>query len=97
MGDSWLPSDGSILSPRKNVENLPSIESKFLTRHEDKLEELYQFYKSDGNISRDGFLFSLTGWKYCTETESVICEADARSVPIGRFIGVGFIEGASEQ
>jgi len=70
----------------KNVENLPSIESKFLSRHGDKLEELYQFHNSDGNISRNGFLFSLTGWKYCHETESLICEADARSVPIGRFI-----------
>ena len=73
----------------KNVENLPSIESKFLSRHGDKLEELYQFHNSDGNISRNGFLFSLTGWKYCHETESLICEADARSVPIGRFIGFG--------
>lgn len=85
------------MSPRKNVENLPSIESKFLSRHEEKLEELYQFYKSDENISRDGFLFSLTGWKYCKETGSLICEGDARSVPIGRFIGVGFIDGAQEQ
>ena len=76
---------------------MPSVESKFLSRHEDKLEELYQFYKSDGNISREGFLFSLTGWKYCKETESLICEADARSVPIGRFIGIGFKDGARKQ